>query len=97
MEVWAGLDRGVAELGRGTVVSAGWVGWGELGHHEVPDGGPGGAGGGDEELGWEGRTPEDFGEAGDGICVVGHFDCCSEVSAVGGGVVRREDEGDADK
>lgn len=53
MEVWAGLDRGVAELRRGPVVSAGWVGGGELGHHEVPDGGPGGAGGGDEELGWE--------------------------------------------
>lgn len=53
-----------AKLGVGSGVTAGWVGGGELGHHEVPCGGPGGTDGGDEELGWEGRAPEEFGDAG---------------------------------
>lgn len=38
---------GVTELGSGSGVGSGWVRWGELGHHEKPDGGPGGTDGGD--------------------------------------------------
>lgn len=47
----------VSELGDGSGVGSGWIGGGELRHHEVPGGGPGGADGGDEELWWEGFAP----------------------------------------
>ena len=47
----------VSELGDGSGVRSGWVGRGELGHHELPGGGPGGADGGDEELWGEGFSP----------------------------------------
>lgn len=50
----AGVD---AEFGGGPGVTSGTVGRGHLGHHEMPSGGPGGAYGGDEELGWEGLAP----------------------------------------
>lgn len=54
----AGKSGGIgAELRGGSGVVSGWVGRGELGHHEVPGGGPGGTDGGDEELGWEGGAP----------------------------------------
>lgn len=46
-----------AELGGGSGVDAGGAGGGELGHHEVPRGGPGGADCRDEELGREGFAP----------------------------------------
>lgn len=48
---------GGAKLGGGSDVTAGRIGGGELGHHEVPRGGPGGTDGGDEELGWKRLTP----------------------------------------
>lgn len=54
------LGGGGAKLGGGSGVAAGWVGGGELGHHEVPGGGPCGADGGDEELGRQGFAPHEF-------------------------------------
>lgn len=47
-------------MGGGSVVTAGGVGRGELGHHEEPGGVPGGTDGGDEELRGEGGAPEEF-------------------------------------
>lgn len=52
-------------MGGGSGVIPGGVGGGDLGHHEVPRGGPGGADGGDEELGGEGLAPEELGDGGD--------------------------------
>lgn len=46
-----------AKLRSGSGITARWVGWGELGHHDLPSGGPSGTDGGDEELGWERWTP----------------------------------------
>lgn len=58
MEVGEGWRRrGGAELGRGARVAAGGIGRGELRHHELPGGGPGETGGGDEEVGWERLAP----------------------------------------
>lgn len=65
VEVLAGnVGGGVvdAEFGGGSRVTTGRVGRGHLGHHEVPGGGPGGADGGDEELGREGLAPEELGD-----------------------------------
>lgn len=50
--VWVG-----AKLGGGSGVTAGGIGGGELGHHELPRGVPGVTDGGDEELGRKGFAP----------------------------------------
>ena len=50
-----------AKLGGGSGITAGRVGGGELGHHELPRGVPGVTDGGDEELGWKGFAPEELG------------------------------------
>lgn len=64
----------------------------------MPGGGPGGAGGGDEKVGWEGLTPEELCEGGDGVWVDGHFDSVVEVAAVGcGGGGRRDEERGAEE
>lgn len=55
---------GGAKLGGGTSVTAGGIGGGELGHHDVPRGVPGCTDGGDEELRWKGFAPEEFGYGG---------------------------------
>lgn len=46
-----------AKLGSGSGITARWVGWGELRHHDLPCSGPSGTDGGDEELRWERWAP----------------------------------------
>lgn len=55
--------RGIGAKGAAWAgVGAGGVGGGQLAHHEMPRGVPGGADGGDEELGREGLAPEEVGD-----------------------------------
>lgn len=89
---------GKAEGGGGAGVAAAGVGGGELGHHEVPSGGPGGAGGGDEEVGREGLAPEETCDGGDGVGVwVWSERHLEGAAAADGGGRRREEEWGAEE
>lgn len=58
VEALAG-DLGGAKLGGGSRVTAGTIGGGQLGHHELPRGLPGSADGGHEEPRRERWAPEE--------------------------------------